>query len=158
MTAGDEIIVTAMEPGDADAAADLHARTFDHGWSADEMVSLLAQPGTFGFVARRIGQPRSEAVGFILARQAADEAEILTVAVDRSARGQGTGRLLMDNALQRLYAERIRHLFLEVDEGNGPARALYRRLRFEEVGRRKGYYTDAGGSHSNALVLRRALS
>ncbi|MEF2073792.1 ribosomal protein S18-alanine N-acetyltransferase [Consotaella aegiceratis] len=157
MVSSADIIVTEVERGDVEAAAELHSRAFDHAWSADELTALLAHRGTFGFVARKIGQPATSAVGFVLVRAAADEAEILTIAVDRAARRQGIGRLLMDNALQRLYAERVRRLFLEVDEGNQSARALYRRLRFEEAGRRPAYYLDAAGHRSNALVLRRDL-
>ena len=47
----------------------------------------------------------------------------------------------------------MRAVFLEVDEDNKPARKLYARAEFREVGRRPGYYS--GGK--SALVLRRDL-
>jgi ribosomal-protein-alanine N-acetyltransferase len=49
-------------------------------------------------------------------------------------------------------------VFLEVDEDNEPARRLYRRAGFREVGRRPGYYPQAGGNAATALVLRRDLA
>ena len=64
--------------------------------------------------------------GFVLFRNAGDEAEILSIAVRRSHRGRGHGRLLMDEALRRLYRERIKTCFLEVDPDNAAAVSLYR--------------------------------
>jgi len=92
--------------------------------------------------------------GFILSRIAADEAEILSVAVAASRRGKGLARQLLDLNLRRLAGLGARTVFLEVDEGNEPARRLYRRAGFREVGRREGYFP-AGKA---ALILRRDLA
>ena len=92
-------------------------------------------------------------VGFILSRRAADEAEILSVAVARAWRGRGLARRLLDLHLRRLAGFGLSAVFLEVDEDNTPARRLYARAGFREVGRRPGYYTGGKG----ALVLRRDL-
>ena len=63
----------------------------------------------------------------------------------------------MDAVLRRLHAERAEALFLEVDETNLPAIALYRRLGFGEVGRRANYYRSSGHGPTGALVMRRDL-
>jgi len=93
----------------------------------------------------------------VLARLAAGEAEILTIAVRHASRRLGLGRMLMEAVLRHLHAERAETLFLEVDETNIPALALYRRLGFREVGRRDAYYADREGRKSSALVMRRDL-
>jgi len=93
----------------------------------------------------------------VLARQAAGEGEILTVAVARSHRRLGLGWRLMDAVLRELHAARSEALFLEVDETNAAAIALYRRLGFAEVGRRPAYYNDDQGRKTAALVMRRDL-
>ena len=146
------------EPGrivDADDLAALHAHAFRHGWPATEMEALIADPTVTTIVAREGRTPFTRRpVGFVMVRAAADEAEILTVAVAPARRGRGIGRLMMDEAIRRLYFMRIASLFLEVDEGNGSALALYRRLGFREVSRRANYY--AGGT-ANALVMRADL-
>ena len=152
-----EPIVAELSDADLDAAADLHSEAFDQPWSGDELGTLLAQRGSFGFVARLPGQPQVPPFGFVLARCIADEAEILTITVARRNRKAGVGRLLMDNVLQKLHADRAHSLFLEVDEENQAALRLYKRLRFEEVGRRPAYYQHPDGRRTSALTLKRSL-
>jgi ribosomal protein S18 acetylase RimI-like enzyme len=66
-------------------------------------------------------------LGFVMARAAAGEAEILTIAVAPDWQGHGLGRKLMDAVLAKAHRDRIEAVFLEVDETNKPAIALYRR-------------------------------
>lgn len=151
-----EYIIERLVRGDATEVARLHKEDFPRPWSAGEFADLIDQPTVFGFVAREVGRGR-ELAGFVLARLAADEAEILSVAVARAHRRGGIGRELMDAVLRELHADRASHLLLEVDETNAPALALYRRLAFREVGRRKNYYEHAGAPPTGALVMRRDL-
>jgi ribosomal-protein-alanine N-acetyltransferase len=144
-----EPMLSTATPRDAVALAALHAASFNRGWSEHELEQLLTDRSV---VADRAGNGR-RIVGFILSRRAADEAEILSVAVARAARGRGLARRLLDLHLRRLAGLGLRAVFLEVDEDNEPARRLYARAGFREVGRRPGYY--AGGK--GALVLRRDL-
>jgi len=140
-------------PADSAAFCRLHAAAFRRGWSEDEMESLLLDPQVVAH--RAVAGRRIE--GFILSRRAADEAEILSVTVSSRARGRGIARALLDFHLRRLAGLLVRTVFLEVDEANTPARRLYARAGFEEVGRRQGYYPQASGQASAALVLRREL-
>ena len=152
-----ETVATPLVDEDLDAAAELHAEAFLQPWSGDELGSLLYQKGSFGFAARRIGAVGTAPLGFVLARLIEGEAEILTIAVSKDARGKGVGRLLMDTVLAHLHAERAKVIHLEVDETNTGALALYRGLHFEEVGRRPAYYAQADGKRTSALTLSRKL-
>ncbi len=147
--------VEALSAPDSHAIQRIHALAFDHGWSSDDFRALIAQDTVFGFVARVEGKPGA-VCGFVLARLAAGEAEILTIAVTREMQRQGVGRALMDAVLRHLYRERAESLFLEVDEANLAAQALYHRLGFRKVGLRPAYYETAAG-RSSALILRRDL-
>ncbi|WP_163270395.1 ribosomal protein S18-alanine N-acetyltransferase [Chelativorans alearense] len=151
-----DFTVRPLESADSDAVAALHAEDFARPWTDDEFAALIAQDAVFGFVAVEVGAVGAKPCGFVLARLAAGEAEILTIAVSRPFRRRGLGRMLMDAVLRALHAERAEALFLEVDENNQPAVALYRRLGFREVGRRPRYYENAAG-RTNALVMRRDL-
>lgn len=152
-----EFAIEPLELDDAGVLPRIHEEDFIRPWSEDEFGELLAQHNVFGFAAREVGNRKLGPVGFVLVRQAADEAEILTVAVSRTARRQGIGRSLMDAVLRALHAERIASLFLEVDETNAPAIALYRRLGFIQVGKRPDYYKQPGGERTGAIVMRRDL-
>jgi ribosomal-protein-alanine N-acetyltransferase len=149
------VFVDEPDLGEAEMLAELHADGFARGWSADEIAALMAGANVFVLAARReslLGLRKM--VGFVMVRIAADEAEILTIAVSPTRRGNGFGRLLMEEALRRLYRERVAACVLEVNCDNEPALGLYRRLGFEEVGARKGYYDSVGGSGGSALVMR----
>ena len=93
-------------------------------------------------------------IGFIVSRIGADEAEILSVALAPAERGRGLARNLLMTHLGYLAAEGVRTVFLEVEEANAPARALYQRAGFADVGRREGYYAANGAA---AVVMRRDI-
>lgn len=152
-----EFAVEALADDDARLLPVIHREDFSRPWSGGEFETLLSQDGVFGFASWRVGNRKAGPVGFVLARLAAGEAEILTIAVLRACRGLGIGRDLMEAVLRELHAQRAEALFLEVDETNAPAVALYRRLGFREVARRPGYYGGPGVRKTDALVMRRDL-
>jgi [ribosomal protein S18]-alanine N-acetyltransferase len=141
---------------DAGALALVHASAFRHGWSESEFERLLAEGNIVCHVARRNGG-RGAVCGFTISRIVEDEAEILMVAVSPEEQGRGLARRLLARHLGRLAARGARKVFLEVDEGNDPAIRLYTRAGFEQVGRRAGYYAEAGRQATAALVLRRSF-
>jgi len=129
--------------------AGLHARCFTvpRPWSVTEFESFLAAPATV--LTSRKG-------GFALGRVVADEAELLTIAVDPGARRRGLGRRLLDAFLTDCAARGADAVFLEVNAGNAPALALYHSAGFSVAGRRRAYYHAPDGTATDALVLRRA--
>jgi ribosomal-protein-alanine N-acetyltransferase len=148
-----EPALSEATPRDATAIAVLHGKSFHRGWSDGEIESLLLDRNV---IAHRAMVGRG-LIGFILSRMAVDEAEILSVAVAPARRGRGFSRRLLDLHLRRLAGIGVRRVFLEVDEGNIPARKLYARAGFRDVGRRETYYQDQRARSAAALVLRRDL-
>jgi [ribosomal protein S18]-alanine N-acetyltransferase len=136
-------------PADASAIAAIHGVSFQRGWGEDEIHRLLIERNVIAHRATSGGK----FIGFILSRRAAAEAEILSVAIAPAWRGRKLSRGLLDLHLRRLAGVGVRSVFLEVDKHNAPARALYKRAGFHEVGQRQGYYQ----SGAAALVLRRDL-
>ena len=130
---------------DAAPLAALHAACFAQAWDAAAIAALLGTPGTFAF---------HDMCGFVLARAAGGEAEILTLAVVPAARGRGLGRELLRAAITRAQALGAQTMFLEVGADNPHALALYAGLGFAKVGTRKAYYSAAD---ADALVLRLPL-
>lgn len=145
-----------LDASHAAAVAALHHQGgFARLWDPAECAGLLVERAV---VADGVFSGDGTALkGFVMSRVAADEAEVLSVVIARQARRSGLGAGLMRAHLDQLARRGIARLFLEVDEGNAAAIALYRRLGFGEVGRREGYYPKADGSRAAALVMRRDI-
>ncbi len=150
-----DFVLEALVQEDCTVLEDMHAGAFRHAWSEEDFAGMLSQGNIFGFIARPVGKPK-QAAGFVLARLVAGEAEILTIAVSSAFQRRGIGRQLMEGVLRYLHHERAESLFLEVDESNVAAQALYRRLGFTQVGHRPAYYETEQG-RSGALVLRKQV-
>lgn len=141
----------ALSVDDGARCAAIHETGFAAPWSADDIERLIASDATIAD-----GLSLGDAlVGFVLSRKAADEAEILTIALDKPHRGKKLSPVLLGDHIARVAQAGAARLFLEVDETNAPACALYARFGFRHVGRRKNYY--AAGARADALVLRADL-
>jgi ribosomal-protein-alanine N-acetyltransferase len=88
---------------------------------------------------------------------AADEVEILTLAVRPDRRRRGAGTALVHAAARHAIGLGASQIFLEVAIGNAAARRLYSGLGFAEVGRRKAYYLKEPAKREDALILRSNL-
>lgn len=135
---------------DAGWLAQIHRACFrePRPWSADEFRQLIASPGAILITRMH---------GFLLARLAADEAEVLTMAVLPDARRRGVGRAMLAELQEILVSKAARRLFLEVSQDNAAALALYYSCGLTESGRRSGYYSNSGGGASDALVLSKII-
>ncbi|MDZ4310958.1 MAG: GNAT family N-acetyltransferase [Cypionkella sp.] len=133
-----------------DDMAAVHAACFTtpRPWSAAEIASTL--DSAFAFVL-------TEPSGFLIGRVVAGEAELITLAVDPSARKRGTGGRLVDGFLAEAKLRGAESVFLEVAANNLPAQSLYARKGFEPKGKRRGYYQSPTGERIDALVLARAI-
>jgi ribosomal-protein-alanine N-acetyltransferase len=133
-----------------DDLARIHARamTVPGPWSAQTLAGFLSAPGA---ILATSGE------GFALGRVIADQAELLTLAVDPADRRKGHARRCLtayeDAARDR--GARISHL--EVAVSNTSAIALYASQGYRETGRRPAYYKRPEGGTEDALTLSRAL-
>ncbi|WP_299688849.1 ribosomal protein S18-alanine N-acetyltransferase [uncultured Tateyamaria sp.] len=129
--------------------ARLHAAAFttERPWSAEEFANLCADRHTHLTTA---------AHGFALWRAVADEAELLTIAVDPVHQGQGVGHALMQNWMTQA-AKLANTAFLEVAADNHAACRLYVKSGFETVAERPAYYARPHGK-ADAWVMRAPLS
>jgi [ribosomal protein S18]-alanine N-acetyltransferase len=152
--AGGTAVVETASAHDARRLAQLHGESFHRGWGEGEFESMLSERNT---LVHRLKVGR-QLVGFAVSRMAADEAEILSIAVAVSHRGRGLSRNLLLTHLGHLAGHGVRTIFLEVEENNQPARRLYERAGFGVAGRRDRYYQQPGGEQLNALLMRRDLS
>jgi [ribosomal protein S18]-alanine N-acetyltransferase len=107
-------------------------------WPAESYAELASSPSGLLLVC----QASDQVIGFLAARQATDEAEILNVAVHRDFRRQGAASALLLAALETFRRSAVASVFLEVRASNTPARALYEHHGFIPSSIRKSYYLD----------------
>lgn len=141
-----------------DAAMAVMTRAFDpaygEAWTRPQCLGILSLPDVWLSLAEdAAGNP----IGFALNRMTGDDAELLLLAVDPGARGQGVGAALIARSAALAHRRGAARLLLEVRETNG-ALQLYRREGFAEIGRRRNYYRGSTGALNDALTLARTLS
>jgi ribosomal-protein-alanine N-acetyltransferase len=90
-----------------------------------------------------------------MSRGAADEEELLLIAVHPDYRGRGIGHALLRRFIADAEARGAVRQFLEMRDGN-PADSLYRRAGFEPIGRRRNYYRGAAKGPLDAITYARA--
>jgi len=140
---------------DAEALACLHAKCFAKPWSAQGFGALIENADTLAFFGSRSAAPQTFDA-FVLARVAADEAEILTLGTAPAARRSGLARALIFASATEAHALGAKEMFLEVEVNNDAAYSLYFGMGFLAAGKRAGYYRD-DADVSDAMILRAGL-
>jgi len=108
-------------------------------WTPEQYSKLVSS----GIVL--VAEEAGDLCGFICAQAVAGELEIENVVVDRAFRRSGIANELVRALIQRARSESATAILLEVRESNLPARRLYEKHAFREVGRRPAYYSDPAG-------------
>ena len=84
----------------------------------------------------------NEIIGFLLLYVTFDSSSIVQIAIKKDKRNQGFAEFLLQNIEKLLIKEEVNFITLEVRVSNVPARKLYKKLRYEEINIKKGYYED----------------
>ncbi len=123
--------------GDVARVAAIERAAFTDPWPAQAFTELLAQPHVRAYAVE--GDDGTLA-GYALASVAADQGEILNLAVDPAVHRRGLGRLLLDALIGMFQREKVVSVFLEVRQSNEAAIRLYRGAGFHPVSTRRRYY------------------
>jgi len=143
--------ILPLSAGDAAAAAYLERAAFSTPWSEADIIRDIEENHCAVWLK---AQREGVMAGYVCARVAADEGEIITLCVAPEHRGRGVGRALLGRA-QDICAQRgAKTLYLEVRTRNAPAIALYEGAGFTRCGVRKGYYTRPD---DDAIIYRKEL-
>ena len=145
----DFIIIDDMTTDDLDGVFEIERASFPDPWSVDLFKEELQNPHSFNLVVRLKSLSEKSVVAYIVYWIAADEMQILDLAVDERLRRQGMGRLLIQAALKRAKDKGAIHAFLEVRRGNKAGISLYSVLGFAKIGERRKYYKDG----EDAIVM-----
>lgn len=131
---------------------------YGEAWNRRQVSDALAMPSTHALVLDtrgaliEDGPDSGHPSGFVMTRHAADEEELLLIAVSPEHRGQGFGRELIERLFAQARKRGVSRIFLEMRQGN-PAEHLYRSAGFEPIGRRPNYYRLANGGTVDAITF-----
>ena len=126
----------------------LEQECFADPWSEQSIASELHNPLSLWLVA----QEGQTLLGYVGSQTCQDETDMMNIAVSPASRRQGVARALIEALVSALRQRGSKQLTLEVRASNGPARQLYERLGFLQVGLRKNYYRNP---KEDALILRK---
>lgn len=132
---------------DVPAMARIERDSFEAPWSAEEITKDVTAGGNVYVAVAECGE---EKAGYGEIRSVAGEAQIYNIAIAPEFRREGIGEALLRHMIDKAGEGGCTLVTLEVRGGNEAAMALYKKLGFREVGRRKGYY--AKGSEDAVLM------
>lgn len=112
--------------------------SFSVPWSHQSLAAELENPVASYYV---LEGDDGQVVGYADVWLVADEGQLANIAIHPSARGLGYGEILLRTAMEALFRDGCTSMFLEVRQSNVPAQGLYRKLGYEAVAIRKGYYS-----------------
>ncbi|MBE6905487.1 MAG: ribosomal-protein-alanine N-acetyltransferase [Ruminococcaceae bacterium] len=127
-----------MTMEDVPEVAALEKQCFSQPWSAQVLEAELRNPNSVFLVAKEAGR----LAGYAGMHRVMDEGYLFNVAVDSGFRRRDVATSLVEKLVEFAKEKRMGFLTLEVREGNATAIALYKKLGFGEVGRRKRFYVN----------------
>tara|TARA_B100001179_G_scaffold220166_1_gene194425 strand:- start:540 stop:992 length:453 start_codon:yes stop_codon:yes gene_type:complete len=132
---------------------------YREAWTRRQVEDSLLVPSTFAMLCNEAADATAQgekAAGFVLARQAADEIELLLIAVNPEHRKKGVGSRLLERFLEVAAQRKASKVFLEM-RANNPAVSVYRAAGFEQIGQRANYYRTITGETIDALTFGRKV-
>ena len=111
---------------------------FSDPWSINIFRGAMSEPHTALFVLT----DEEEIVGYSVSDVVLDEGALDNLAVTAQRRGQGAGRMLLQNVLEDARNKGVKRFFLEVRKSNEQAIKLYEKAGFTRLSVRKAYYQD----------------
>lgn len=130
---------------------------YREAWNARQVSDALVLPNTHALVIDENGELLDERdgrapAGFVMTRGAADEEELLLIAVSPRYRQRGLGERLISLLIEDAHTRGAERIFLEMRSGN-PAIRLYEKAGFQPIGRRPNYYRLANGEQVDAITF-----
>ncbi len=145
-----EILLRCMTKDDIPYIAELERECFSSPWTEKGLEEELSNENAVFFTAKKDGR----LVGYMGMHCVLDECYIANVAVSKTERRQGIGRLLLRYAETKAKERNCSFISLEVRVSNCGAIALYEGEGYEKVGERKNFYSSPT---ENALIMTKNL-
>lgn len=143
-------LVRRMTEQDLDRVMAIEQQAFTLPWSRQSYMGELKNQ----FATYLVCDREAQLAGYVGIWVVFEEAHITNIAVDPKWRGQGLGRVLMEEAEKVARQKKALRILLEVRPSNHAALSLYESMGYMETGRRKEYYSDNG---EDAIIMTKLL-
>ncbi|WP_457673944.1 ribosomal protein S18-alanine N-acetyltransferase [Thiolapillus sp.] len=137
-----------MQTRDLPAVMAVECLAYSHPWSQGIFEDCLRVKG----YDCRVYEREQTLVAYTVMSWGAGEAHLLNICVHPDHQGQGLGRQVLEQVVERAREKGADSLFLEVRVSNEGARGLYESMGFNEIGQRFDYYP-ADKGREDALVF-----
>ena len=140
--------IELMRDAHVPAIAEIEKLCFNDPWSEKSIASELNNRLSLWLVALE----GERVVAYVGSQSVLGETDMMNIAVHPDYRRQGIAERLVTSLVEALKEKGNYSLMLEVRASNDPAKALYEKLGFGQVGLRKNYYRNP---REDACILRK---
>lgn len=145
------LVIRPAAPSDAPGIAELEIETSGHPWSEESILHDITESKIAVVISAELDD---KLVGYADVWNIAGEGQLNNIAVTGEARGNHIGQKMMEYLFDALRESGATEMSLEVRVSNTPARRMYEKLGFVNLGIRPGYYEDNG---EDAVIYRKDL-
>jgi ribosomal-protein-alanine N-acetyltransferase len=148
-----ELRVVPMRVDELDEIIAIERQVYEFPWTPGNFRDSMRA----GYECRTLrAGDNNELIGYGVLMRGVGEAHLLNISIAPAHQRRGYGARLLEYFVQLAQRERFEALYLEVRPSNDPARRLYARRGFTQIGRRRDYYPAKSG-REDALVLALSL-
>ena len=148
-----------MAVRDLDEVIEIESLSPESTWTKGNFVDSL-NAGYWAYCLRRLAEDddeRDELVAYCVLLPAVNELELLNITVHQDYRKKGYAQKVLQVMEDLALSRSMENIFLEVRFSNQPAKNLYQKLGYVEVGVRKDYYPLISGGREDAIVMKKHL-
>ncbi len=145
----DNVKLSDMTTSDFEVISPILSSNFDDFWSSENLKSELNNPASHYIVAKI----NNVIVGFAGIWKSVDDVHITNIVVKKDFRKKGIGSLLLQKLIELTKNLNYKELTLEVNALNEPAKQLYLKFGFKNLGIRKKYYNNTDDAIIMTLYL-----
>ena len=142
------MMIERMNASHVPQVAELEKISFSDPWSEKSVASELENKLSLWLVATEA----DTVMGYVGSQTVMGETDMMNIAVHPDYRRRHIAENLVEALVQELKVAGSHCLTLEVRASNTPARSLYEKMGFAQVGERRNYYRNP---KENAIILRK---
>ncbi|MCX7973705.1 MAG: ribosomal protein S18-alanine N-acetyltransferase [Candidatus Aminicenantes bacterium] len=134
-------MIRRMEEKDLPAVLAIERASFPNPWHESTFRGEI-QNRSISFPWVIVHESDNQVVGYVIFWKIGEEVQINNIAIHPNYRRRGLGEWLLRKVISKVKKDGAQFITLEVRQSNLAAQALYSKLGFKLVGRRRFYYSN----------------